>query len=126
MRKIILCFMFLLGMVIFAEKLTTDGKDNLDKLKGKWVNGQFDFINSKNKWYLETYCGDCSDNGMDRKGFEKYKNGVFIIKNFYQMPNKKDKNFYFAWDTKYKVMVELDKDLNIISKYPRKINGPAG
>ena len=25
--------MFLLGMVIFAEKLTTDGKDNLDKLK---------------------------------------------------------------------------------------------
>ena len=43
MRRIMLCFMFLLGMIIYAEKLTTDGNDNLDKLKGKWVNGQFEF-----------------------------------------------------------------------------------
>lgn len=47
MRRIILCFMFLLGMVIFAEKLTTDGKDNLDKLKEKWANGQYEFIDQK-------------------------------------------------------------------------------
>ena len=36
MRKIVLCFMFLLGMFVFAEKLTTDGKDNLNYLKGTW------------------------------------------------------------------------------------------
>ena len=127
MRKIMLCFMFLLGMVIFAEKVTTDGKDNLDKLKGKWVNGQFEFINQGKKWYLEIYCGDCNmDTGMERYGFEKYKNGIFIIKNYYQMPKRPDKNFYFAWDTKYKTFVELDKDLNILSKYPRKVTGPAG
>ena len=126
MRRIMLCFMFLLGMIIYAEKLTTDGNDNLDKLKGKWVNGEFEFINQKNKWYLDVACGDCSNNGMERSGFEKYKNGSFVVRNFYKMPNKPDKNFYFAWDTKYKTFVELDKNLNILNKYPRKVTGPAG
>ena len=57
---------------------------------------------------------------------KNYKPNVYVIENYYLMPNKKDKNFYFAWDSKYKTMVELDKDLNIISKITRKITGPAG
>ena len=86
MKKIMLCVMFLFGMFAFAEKLTTDGKDNLDKLKGKWVNGQYDFINQNNKWHLEVYCGDCNmDTGMEKLGFEKYKSGVFVVRNYYNL-----------------------------------------
>ena len=42
------------------------------------------------------------------------------------MPSKKDKNFYFAWDNKYKTLVEVDKDLNIVGRFSRKIKQPAG
>lgn len=127
MKKLIIIIFMLLGMFVFAEKLTTDGKNNLDKLEGKWVNGQFEFINQNNKWFLDVYCGDCNmETGMRRIGFEKYQNGVFVVRNFYKMPNREDKNFYFAWDIKYKTFVELDRNLNIISRYPRKVKGPAG
>lgn len=39
----------------------------------------------KNKWYLEIYCGDCNmETGMRRYGFEKYRNGIFVIRNYYR------------------------------------------
>ena len=127
MKKLILCIMFFLGTFAFSEKLNTDGRDNLEKLAGKWANGQFEIVNKNKSWFFAYYCGDCDlKTGMELKCIEKYKNGVFVVKSFYEIPSKKDKNFYFAWDIKYKIMVELDKDLNIINKYPRKITGPAG
>lgn len=112
--------MILLGVTAFAEKLNTDGKDNLDKLRGTWGGAMY-YVELKNsKWFLGSYDAE----GTIWEGIEKYKNGVFVVRNFYKMPSKKDKNFYFAWDIKYKVFVELDKDLNIIDKIPRKINHP--
>jgi hypothetical protein len=123
MRKIMLCFMLLLGMAVFAEKLTTDGKSNLNLLMGKWANGTLELRGEKEKLF---FISIASDGEVSKDIVKNYKPNVYVIENYYLMPNKKDKNFYFAWDSKYKTMVELDKDLNIISKITRKITGPAG
>ena len=41
MKKLIVLGIMLLGIVAMAEKLTTDGKNNLDKLKGAWGGALF-------------------------------------------------------------------------------------
>lgn len=128
MKKIIFLLMLFCSITIFAEKLTTDGKNNLDKLQGSWGNSPDDIITirrNNNKWIIGTYVGDCEGvsnckNGTAWSIIQKYKNNVFIVKNFYEIPTKKDKNLYFAYDTKYKKLVELDSQLNIIDKINRK------
>ena len=123
MRKIMLCLMFLLGMAIFAEKLTTEGKLNTKNIMGKWVNGTMEIRNDNGKLVLVTVS---SDGTVDKGEMKVYKNGTFVVSNFYQMPSKKDKNLYLAWDTKLRTLVEIDRDFNIIIKYSRKLTGPAG
>ena len=120
MKKLIVLGIMLLGIVAMAEKLTTDGKNNLDKLKGAWGGPMYSVELKNNKWFLGSYDAE----GTVWEEIQLYKNGALVIKDFYKMPNKKDKNFYFAWDSKYKIFVELDKDLNIIEKVPRKLNHP--
>ena len=122
MKKIIFLLMLIMNVFIFAEKLHTDGKNNLNKLVGNWGNSADDLVSIRlknNKWYFGSYCPDCQElsgynNGMVWDIIQNYKNGVFIVKNFYKIPSKRDKNFYFAYDTKYKKLVELDSQLNII------------
>ncbi len=120
MKKLIVLGIMFLGIVAMAEKLTTDGKNNLDKLKGTWGGAMYRVELKNNKWLLGSYDAE----GTVWEEIQLYKNGALVIKDFYKMPNRKDKNFYFAWDSKYKILVELDKDLNIIDKVPRKLNHP--
>jgi hypothetical protein len=128
MKKILVAMLLLLSMIVFAEKLTTDGKYNMDKLQGSWGNSPDDIITirrNNNKWIIGTYVGDCEGvsnckNGTAWNIIQKYKNNVFIVRNFYEIPSKKDKNLYFAYDTKYKKLVELDSQLNIIDKINKK------
>lgn len=120
MKKLIVLGIMLLGIVVMAEKLNTDGKNNLDKLKGTWGGAMYSIELKNNKWLLGSYDAE----GTIWEEIQLYKNGALVIKNFYKIQNKKDKNFYFAWDSKYKMFVELDKDLNIIEKVPRKLNHP--
>ena len=42
------------------------------------------------------------------------------------MNEKEIEIFYFAYDTKYKIMVEVDTGLNIIQKIPKKFNTIGG
>ena len=119
MRKIMLCVMFLFGMFAFAEKLTTDGKNNLNLLQGNWSNAEMVIKYSNKKWLLGFVD---ADEGYIWGEIKAYKNGALVRVS----PVNKNNIFYFAWDTKYKTLVELDKELNIISKYSRKLTGPAG
>ena len=120
MKKLIVLGIMFLGIVAMAEKLTTDGKNNLDMLNGTWGGAMYRVELKNNKWLLGSYDAE----GTVWEEIQLYKNGALVIKDFYKMPNRKDKNFYFAWDSKYKIFVELDKDLNIIDKVPRKLNHP--
>lgn len=120
--------MLLFSVTIFAEKLTTDGKNNLDKLIGNWSNSPDDVITIKRngkQLILGSYVGDCEgiprcSNGMTWDSIQNYKNNIFVVKNYYQIASKKDKNLYFAYDTKYKKLVELDSQLNIVGIMNRK------
>ena len=119
MKKIIFLLMLLFSVTILAEKLTTDGKNNLDKLIGNWSNSPDDIIMIKRngkQWILGSYVGDCT-------GIPRCSNGITwdpIQKNYYQIASKKDKNLYFAYDTKYKKLVELDSQSNIIGIMNKK------
>ena len=46
MKKSIFLLMILSSMIAFSEKLTTNGKDNLDKLKGNWDSIQATISNT--------------------------------------------------------------------------------
>lgn len=117
-----LCFMFLLGMVIFAEKLTTDGKDNLNNLKGTWKAKGADGVNTirfdNGKWQLGYECWEdeqeCrkepnydKSSGMNFYNIKTAKNGVLAV--FFDQNLKQ----HFAYDTKKKALVFLDNNLNI-------------
>ena len=123
MKKLIFLLVFMLGITVFSEKLTTDGNFNTKNILGKWVNGTMEIKNNNGKLVLITIS---SDGTVDKGEMKALKNGVYIVSNFYQMPSKKDKNLYLAWDSKFKTLVEIDKNFNIIEKFSRKITGPAG
>ena len=50
MKKLIVLGIMFLGIVAMAEKLTTDGKNNLDKLKGTWGGAMYRVELKNNKW----------------------------------------------------------------------------
>ena len=122
MKKLIVLGIMLLGIVAMAEKLTTDGKNNLDKLKGSWrVKGAdggnvIRFLNGK--WQLGYECwedeAECRKEpnydktlGMNFYDIKDTKKGVLVV--FFD----KDLKQYFAYDTKKKALVFLDNNLNI-------------
>ncbi|MDR2878613.1 MAG: hypothetical protein LBV03_01685 [Fusobacteriales bacterium] len=130
MKKFILLMLMFLGMMVMAEKLNTDGKSNLDKLKGTWRVKGADGSNIirffKGKWQLGYECWDDEKECMkepdyDRKSgmnfydIKEVKNGVLVV--FF------DKNLkqYFAYDTRKKALVFLDDKLNIDSILSWKI-----
>lgn len=55
MKKSIFLLMLLSSMIAFSEKLTTNGKDNLDKLKGNWDSIQATISNTPKGWYILSY-----------------------------------------------------------------------
>lgn len=128
MRKFMFLLILLINITVFAEKITTDGKNNLDKLNGNWGNSPDDIViikKNNNKWIIGFYAGDCEgiprcSNGISWHDIQLYKNNVFILKDFYKIPSKKDKNLYFGYDTKYKKLVFLDHQLNILGIINRK------
>lgn len=126
MKKLVILIMILLGITVFAEKLTSNGKPNLDKLKGTWGNDFYQIAHRKNDWYLGVYDVNYStDNEYIWHKIKLYKNSVFVVQNYYTPETQvKDKNLYFAYDIKYKTMVILDKELNILEKISKKYNKP--
>ena len=118
MKKSVMFMMLLFNLSIFAEKLTTNGNYNLDKLKGTWDSIFATIITKNNKWYY------INENPADEEmiiEIKTYKKGVLVVPNLYKNYEVKDKNYYFAYDEKYKTLVSLDKDLNIISKEQRRV-----
>jgi hypothetical protein len=120
MKKLVIFMMLLFNLSIFAEKLTTNGNYNLDKLKGTWDSIFATIITKNNKWYF------VDENPAIDEAYEQtvheikvYQKGVLVIPNYYK--NNKDRNLYFAYDMKYKTMVTLDKDLNVITKEKRRV-----
>ena len=130
MKKIILVGMMILGMAIFAEKLKTDGKNNLDKLKGTWRVKGADGANTvryfNGKWQLGYECWDSEEEcrkepnyekslGMNYYDIKEAKNGVLVV--FF------DKNLkqYFAYDINKKALVFLDSNLNITDVLNMKV-----
>lgn len=130
MKKIVLIGMIVLGMIVFAEKLTTDGRNNIDKLKGTWRAKGADGSNIirffNGKWQLGYECwedeAECrkepdydKSSGMNFYDIKDAKNGVLVV--FF------DKNLrqYFAYDTKKKALVFLDYKLNITEIFSIKI-----
>lgn len=112
MKKLILMLMLVLTSLTFAERLTTDGKDNLEKLKGEYIDSfATEITKTPDGWYIGSSARENSKNKI-----EVLKNGILRVKHYYP------KNFnnysadgilYFAYDTKYQTLVKLDKDLNI-------------
>lgn len=124
MKRIVFLLVLLLSVTVFAEKLTTDGKTNLDKLKGNWENSRISIQTKNNKWFFGVYDNDETGDYI-WKEIKVYKNGALYISNFHSKEVKnKDRNFYFAYDTKYKTLVELDKELNITHRIPKNLNKP--
>ena len=125
MKKLIFLIMMTFSIIGFAEKLTTNGKDNLDKLKGKWENERLYIQNKNNRWYFGTY-DNVELGDYEWKEIKLYKNSVFVIQNYYAPETKvKDKNLYFAYDVKYKTLVQVDRDLNIVQKISRTLDKPS-
>lgn len=122
MKKLIIIGMLVFGIMAMAEKLTTDGKNNIDKLKGAWKAKGADGINIirffNGKWQLGYECWEDEEEcrkepnydktlGMNFYDIKDAKNGVLVV--FF------DKNLkqYFAYDTNKKALVFLDNKLNI-------------
>ena len=126
MKKILVVMLFFLSMTVFAEKLTTDGKYNIEKLQGKWGSETVFIQKKNNKWYYGSY--NIGDDVIEWSDIKFLKNGVMMVQNFYsyQIKGRQDRNYYFAYDTKYKILVELDRNLNIVDKIPRKYSKPIG
>lgn len=122
MKKFVFLLMIIMSLSVFAEKLHTDGKNNLDKLVGNWGSYTYYIQNKSGKWYLGV--SNWGDDTVDWTSIKSYKNGVMVAPNYYE--RRGDRNFYFAYDTKYKIMVEVDAGLNIIQKIPKKFNTIGG
>ena len=128
MKKIVILMILLLTFTVFGEKLNTDGKNNLDKMKGTWGNDFYQIVQrGNNDWYLGIYDVNYStDSEYIWYKIKSYKNSVFVVQNYYTPETQvKDRNFYFAYDTKYRILVQVDRELNIIQKIPKKLNKPS-
>ena len=125
MKKIIFLMILLLNINIFAQKLTTNGKHNLDRLVGYWTTKKpsdvYTAIRKKNKiWEIGIECwgeNDCpSKIPMKWTRIENYKNGALktnLGDNIY---------FYFAYDTRLRAYVVIDENFNIIDILDKKLS----
>ena len=113
MKKSIFLLMILSSMIAFYEKLTTNGKDNLDKLKGNWDSIQATISNTPKGWYILSY---------DEPDYKLYRFKPGVL--YFNPSDKYNKanNIYIAWDTKYKTLVTVDKNLNIIKREKRHVD----
>ena len=111
MKKIIFLLMLLFSVTIFAEKLTTDGKNNLDKLIGNWYAPDYTILKKGNRYFMELPTDSFIDEPLI---ITNYKNGAMKVK------TGNNEYLYFAYDTKYKRLVILDYNLNIKSYFTRE------
>ena len=97
MKKLIVLGIMLLGIVAKAEKLTTDGKDHLKELLGKWGEPAPVYIVLKDQ---KLYFIDQEDN---KNSVGKYNSYTFVINYSNGMKT------CFAYDTKKKALALLNK-----------------
>lgn len=122
MKKLIIIGMLIFGLVAMAEKLTTDGKDHLKELLGKWGEPQPVYIVMKNNklYYV--------DEEKVYNPVTKVNNYTFVInwvqddETLKRNPQLKGFKTCFAWDVKYKKLAFLKKCGNYtVDQYiPRK------
>lgn len=108
MKKIVALLMMLFTISTFADKVTTNGKDNLNKMRGKWIGGEYVIKKIRTKWYFSFINGETGKREIYE--LKKYKPGVFIAENY---------DLILAWDTKLNTMVTVDKELEIQTKWTR-------
>lgn len=102
MKKIIMFLMLLFSMTLFGAKFTTDGRDNFDKLRGKWrIAGLFVIEQKNGEWYCTTYP---EYEGGEVEPPEEHKmvslgNGGFVFE------GEEPDGYYYGYDTKLKRFV---------------------
>lgn len=105
MKKIRLMLMIIIGCFSFAEKLHTNKQLNWEKIEGKWFNGFYEFKTQKGNKFLIT-------NDVNGRSVQKLKiNGYIIVDNY---------GAKYAYDTKYKTLVALSDNHDILVKFNKK------
>ena len=100
MKKILFLIMALAAIPVFAVKVTTDGKHNLEKVAGKYQG--IEIFKKNEKWYI-TKIHDGFDE-TETVPIVMEKNGKFSA-NY-----KKHEKETYAYDTKMKTLVTLAKN----------------
>ena len=112
MKRIVLIGMMILGMVVMAEKLNTDGKDHLKELLGKWGEPQPVYLIAKNSklYYIDE---------------EEVENPVTKLNTYTYVINRVESGdkSCFAYDIKHKKFAFLKCGTNEVEQYmPKKYN----
>lgn len=125
MKKFIVLLILVCSLTIFAEKLTTDGKDNFKMMRGVWYSEttQRMMAFSMRKGFFKI--GIYGDPGIGEEiedydgnfSWEKLKKLNESIYLYSYKEDKREYREYYAYDTKYKKVVLLDKNLNIKTIY---------
>ena len=115
MKKIVILLSLFLNFLLLAElglnkPLSTNGKDNFDKIVNKkWSYDDTEIIIKKDK--KGDYFSKNSSLDYDTGKIEEWNEKLTIYKEIYL----KGDYYYYAYDTKLKKLVILDpKDLKII------------
>lgn len=106
MKKWIIFVVLTISMVVYAEKLHTDGKFHEKEIIGEY-KGMIEIKAVKGQLIL--YHNWNTPKPLAK--LVKAKNGVFRVEYF----DKKTPSGLIAWDIKYKTIVDIDDKLNIIN-----------
>ena len=120
MKKLVIMIILLLNIFVFGEKFHSDGNTNLEKLKDTWDSRFWEIVKKKNEWYVEDL-DPSIDIDTPLLQIKPYKNGALVIDYTNLGSDYVEGAVYFGWDTKYKTLVILDKNLNIESKEERYV-----
>lgn len=112
MKKLIIMIFMLLGIVVMAEKLSTDGKDHLKELLGKWgePNPFYLILKDKKLYYVDE---------------ESVSNPVTKVNNYTFMIHRVESGnkSCFAYDVKKKTFTFLKCGTDEVNSFvPRKHN----
>lgn len=114
MKKTVLVLM-LLGTVLFAEKLNTDGKLNADKMLGYWANSDILILEKSGKYYLRYFTNMKPDGYSKPFLFNKINN--YTLKAI----DEDGDSYCYAYDTKHKKLASLKCGTDIVEDLiPRK------
>ena len=109
MKKFILGLTLIISALGFSERLHTDGKWHEKEIVGEY-KGMLEIKMEKGELILYSNW-DLKAKKLAR--FVKVKNGLYRVE-YYNKSEDPKTAVYTAWDTKYKTIVDLDKNLNIV------------